>query len=164
MPAAAPVVALGLTKSQLVVAGIAIASTAVTAFGQIQAGKAARQNAEFTAAIERQRADRERLNAKSREEDFRRRQSGLAASRRALLGGSGTDPAAGSPLLVAEDIAGETELQALRIRNGGEVAATRLEQGALLTATTGRQLESAGRVRAGASLLAGIGAAGARVR
>ena len=81
------------------------------------------------------------------------------ARRRALLGVSGVDPSRGSPLLVSEDFAAEAELQALRIRSGGALSATRLEQQAGLIATSGRQARRAGFVRGGALLLDRTGSA-----
>ena len=73
------------------------------------------------------------------------------------MGASGVDPATGSPLLVSEDIAGEVELQAQRIRAGGEVRATRLEQQAQLSRLQGRQAQTGGFLRAGSLLLSGAG-------
>ena len=60
-------------------------------------------------------------------------------------------------MLVSEDFAGEVELQALRIRSGGEVRATRLEQQAQLTRFKGRQARTAGFIRGGALLVSGAG-------
>ena len=58
-------------------------------------------------------------------------------------------------MLVSEDFAGEAELQALRIRTGGEVTATRLEQQAGLERFRGRSSRRAGFVRGGSLLLSG---------
>ena len=107
----------------------------------------------------RQQADRERLQAKSDEEDFRRNQSRALAAGRAGQGASGIDPSTGSPLLVAADFASEVELSALRIRSGGEVRATRAEQQAGLVRQQGRAAGRAGFTRGGALLLSGIGRA-----
>jgi hypothetical protein len=74
-----------------------------------------------------------------------------------MLGASGVEPSEGSPLLVSEDFAGETEYQALRIRSGGELAATRLEQSARLSALAGRNARTAGFARGGSLLLQGAG-------
>lgn len=131
--------------------------TAVQALGAIQKGQAAQAQANFQAGILRQQAESDRLKAAADEADFRRRQSFVLAQRRAALGASGIEPAAGSPLLVSEDFAAEVELQALRIRSGGEVTATRAEQQAVLQRFQGRAARSAGFVRGGALLITGAG-------
>ena len=136
-----------------------IAGAIVSGIGAIRQGQAAQQQADFQSAIMQQQAERERLNAEAAEEDFRRRQSRLLASRRALLGGAGIEAGEGSPLLVSSDFAGETELQALRIRSGGELSATRLEQQAGLERLRGRAARTAGFTRGGALLLSGVGPA-----
>lgn len=69
------------------------------------------------------------------------------------------DPSSGSPLLVSEDFAGEAELQALRIRTGGEVTATRAEQQATLQRFQGRAAQRSGFIRGGALLISGAGKA-----
>ena len=134
-----------------------IAGAGIAAIGSIRQGQAAQQQANLQAQILQQQADRDRLDAAAKEEDFRKRQSRVLAQRRAALGAAGIEPAAGSPLLVSEDFAGEVELQALRIRSGGELRATRLEQQAQLTRFKGRQARTAGFIRGGALLVSGAG-------
>ena len=136
-----------------------IASTAFSVVGAIQQGQAASAQGRLQAGILQQQATRDRQEAAAREADFRVSQSRLLAQRRAGLGASGVDPAAGSPLLVSEDFAGEIELSALRIREGGEVRATRAEQQATLQRFQGRAARRAGFVRGGALLLSGAGKA-----
>ena len=136
-----------------------IASTAFSVVGAIQQGRAASAQASLQAGILEQQATRDRQQAAADEADFRSRQSRVLAERRAGLGASGVDPAAGSPLLVSEDFAGEVELAALRIRTGGEVRATRAEQQATLQRFQGRAARRAGFVRGGALLLTGAGKA-----
>ena len=134
-----------------------IGGAAISGIAAVQQGQAASAQANLQAGIQRQRADRERLEAAATEADFRARQSRAMAERRAGLGASGVDPAAGSPLLVSEDFAGEVELAALRIRTGGEVRATRLEQEATLNRFAGRAARRQGFVRGGALLVTGVG-------
>lgn len=143
-----------------VVATVAtVAGAAVSAVGAIQQGKAAKKQADLQAGILRQQAQRDRQQAAADEEDFRRDQSRLLAARRAALGASGVDQAAGSPLLVSQDFASEVELAALRIRSGGELRATRLEQQAGLQNFQGSAAQRAGFVRGGSLLLSGAGKA-----
>lgn len=135
----------------------AVASTVVGAVGAISQGQAAKKQANFQAAIERQRAERERQEAAARESDFRRDQARLMGKRIAAMGGSGVESGTGSPLLASEDFAAEAELQALRIRNSGEVMSTRLEQSARLQEMAGRNAARAGFFRAGSLLISGAG-------
>lgn len=130
-------------------------STAVSAAGAISSGIASANQAKFQAGIAGQQATRERQIAAAAEDDFRRRQSRVLAARRAALGGAGIVQGTGSALLVSEDFAGETELSALRIREGGEVRATRAEQQAELFRFKGSSAQTAGFLRGGALLIGG---------
>ena len=144
-----------------------IASTAMKAFGAISQGKAQRKQAnfqagmsDFEAAVLRQQAERERQVAAAGEDDFRRAQRRFLGQRRAELGASGVDISTGTPLIAIGDFAAETELQAMRIREGGEASATRLEQQAGLSNLQARMNRLAGKsaakrglFKAGSSLL-----------
>lgn len=140
-------------------AGLAAVGGAVSAVGAVRQGIASDNQARFQSEVQRQQAERERQQAALDEEDFRRKQSALAASRRAAMGASGVEAGTGSPLLVSEDFEGETELQALRIRSGGELRSTRLEQESGLTRLAGRNARTSGFMRGGALLLEGTGRA-----
>ena len=124
----------------------------VQAFQEAQADKA---QADLEAGLLNQQAESVRLQTEADEADFRNRQSRAFAARRAALGGAGVQLAAGSPLLVSQDFASEVELAALRIRSGGEIASTRLEQQAGFTRFLGRQKKEFGQRRAGALLVSG---------
>jgi hypothetical protein len=141
------------------VTGLLIGAAALGAVSSIKAGQAANKQAKFEAGIQQQQAARERQVAAGTESDFRRRQSRLQAQRRAALGASGVRSGTGSPLLAAGDFAAEVELAALRIREGGEIRSTRLEQQAELTRRAGRNVRTRGFFRAGSSLLSGVGQA-----
>lgn len=131
------------------------ASAGIGAIGAIQSGQAAKSQANFQSTVMQQQADRERQDAAIQADNFRQQQSRALATRRANMGASGIDPSQGSPLMVDADFAGESELQALRIRNGGEVAATRLEQNAALTRSAGANAMTGSYFRAGSTLLTG---------
>lgn len=152
-------IGLGAGKSVSTFTVLSAVGTALSALSSIQQGQAAQAQADTQAAILRQQAERDRQQAASDEEDFRRRQSRVLAARRAGLGASGAEPGVGSPLLVSEDFAGEVELQALRIRSGGELRATRAEQQADLQRLRGRAARTSGFTRGGALLLSGAGKA-----
>ncbi len=153
------------------ITALLIVGTAVSAIGAVQQGRAAKAQGQFQAALIEQQADvteqqaeSERVAARQSEGDFRRQQSALMARRRAILGASGVDQSTGSALLVSQDFARETELQALRIRSGGEIRGTRLEQQADLqrgeagfARLAGSNAQTAGFLRAGSTLLTGFG-------
>ena len=156
-----PKTILGIALSDIA-AGASLVGSSLGAIGAISGGQAANRQAQFQASVFRQQAEREKQDAAQKEEDFRRQQARLSATRRALLGGSGVEPSEGSPLLVSEDLAGEVELQALRLRSGGQMAASRLEQSAILQSAAGRSARTAGFMRGGALLLSGAGSTFAR--
>lgn len=131
------------------------AAAVVSAAGAIMQGQQAQASANYQAQIMQQQADRERQVAAANEAGYRRQQDRLMASRRAILGGSGVEGGTGSPLMASQDMAGESELQALTIRNGGEASATRLTQQAALTRYQGNSAVTGSYFRAGASLLQG---------
>lgn len=124
--------------------------------GGISGGRAAGAQADFQARVNEQQAVRERQISREEEKDFRRVQSSNFAERRAAMGASGVDLSSGSPLLASSDFAVEVELQAQRIRSGGDIRATRLEQQAALTRAAGQAAQRQGILRGGASLLSGV--------
>jgi hypothetical protein len=139
--------------------GAIIAMAAIAAVGALQQGQASKNEADFAAEVDKQQADRERQVAEATAQDFRRRQGRSQADRRAGQGASGIRPGTGSDLLAQGDFAQEVELQALRIAEGGEVRATRLEQRADLRRRAGANAQKQGFFRAGSSLLSGAGTA-----
>jgi hypothetical protein len=142
-----------------VATALLIGAAAFSAISAVQQGRAASKQAKFQAQVTDQQAARERQVAAGNEADFRRQQSRLQAQRRAALGASGVKATTGSPLLASGDFAAEVELAALRIREGGDIRATRLEQEAALTRRAGSNAQRAGLFRAGSSLLSGAGRA-----
>lgn len=161
----------GATTSALAVnmAAISAIGTGISVMGQVQQGKQAANQAQFQAQVAQndaiiagQQRDRAIKTAASNEEDYRRQQSELFGSRQALLGNTGVQRGAGSPLAVSTDFTGETELNALRLRNEGDVKANRLQQSVLnqqsqagLFATKARNERTNTFTRAGGELFSG---------
>lgn len=131
------------------------ASTAFSVVGSISQGAAERKRAKQQAEIYEQQARRNAEIAAQKERDFRKKNRAAAARIRAAAGARGIDIGSGSPLLSAEDFAREAEIQALRIRKGGEVAYTRGMQQADLTRQAGESAFRSGLFKAGGSLLKG---------
>ena len=154
------------------VAILTAVSTVVSVVGSIAAGQAAASQAkaqaeasarqsEAQAEISRQQAARETQVSAQQEEDFRKRQRRAAAAVRAAGGARGVDISVGSPLLSALDFTRETELQAQRIREGGVVRSTRLEQQASLLSARAGSTRAIGALESSAARTAGFLGAGA---
>lgn len=103
-----------------------IVVAAIAAVAAVGGGVAKSRALRREARIKRQQARSERHVAREQARSFRRRQSGILASSRALRAGSGL-AALGSPLMVDEATAGEIELGAQNIIHGGEVRRRRLK-------------------------------------
>ena len=149
---------MAATTAAIATAAI-LGGAAVSALGESAQGRAGKAEANFSAAIQKQQAANTQQVAAVNERDFRRQQSRVMAARRAARGASGVSSDTGSPLLADADMAREIELQAQRIRYGGQVESQRLNQQAALTKMAGKNAEQAGYLRAGSSLLTGFGRA-----
>ena len=130
-------------------------AAAASAYAANQQGKAQQRQANAQADVERQRAQRERLVAQQKQRDFDRLRKADEAKVRAAAGGSGTVVGQGSSLLTAEDFAAESARQSQRIKEGGELTASRLEQQANFLNMQGADAARAGKAKAGSSLLSG---------
>ena len=140
---------MGITSS------IALFSAIVGAASSVKQGQDAKKQAGAQADIARDQAASAREIAEASERDFRRAQSAALGEMRAARGTSGTESGTGSSLLSARDFDTEVEIQAHRIRKGGQVQSTRLEQQADLYRKAGRSAQQHGSARAGSSLLSG---------
>jgi hypothetical protein len=125
---------------------------AMGAMGELQKGQSAKEAADYNAAVSRQRAATERDAAAAEMSDFFRKESRSRASGIAARGGSGVTME-GSPLMVDEATVREIALGASRIRHGGEVRGTRLEQEANLDEMRGKHAKDASYLAAGKSML-----------
>ena len=133
---------------------LSIASFALTGLGFLTQGAQARTASRFQADLLARQAQREREIAALEETEFRRRGDRLLATQRARLGASGVD-FTGTALDVAEDTAAEIELQALKIRSGGQAREAGLRGEAAFSRLRGDQAFRSGVAGAGASFLRG---------
>jgi hypothetical protein len=145
--------AAGAASTAATVAGVG--GAVLSGIGAYQQNKAAQQSAEFNAKQEEQAAIADRDAADAEAQDRRRRGSAARATALAERGASGI-ALAGTPLLVDEDIIGEIELDAARVKHRGEVSAIRRQNQASLDRSTARGYSRAAGISAGASLLGGI--------
>jgi len=139
---------MGLETSTLLAIG-AITS----AVGTVGSGVLSFQQARQQWAVQRQQAERARLQADIDAKEFRRRQIRLLGQARAIRGSTGVDLLTGSPLLVDDDTINEIVFQTENIRRNGQVQATRLEQQASLTRTSGSAALASSVFLGGGSLL-----------
>lgn len=157
---------MGVVTTTGVLAGVKlstmamVANSAMGAVGALKQGQAQAAASQTQAALYERQAQREReigaLNAK------RQRQAGekLAATQRALLAAGGGDPSTGSALLIQEDLAGESEMQARLAESNAEAAVSAKMSEAVLARAEGRNAKTASYYRAGTTLLKGAEAWG----
>lgn len=150
----------GYELSALAIVGIVatVVSTAVTAYGMYQQGQQQKAAGKYNAKVAENQATAAKQAAAVREEQHRERVRRLAGTQRAVSGASGIEEA-GSPLLVMADTLEQAELDAQRIRYGGEVSATGFESQARLARFQGDQAARAGTIGAGSTLLSGAASA-----
>lgn len=157
-----------LATASLVLAGI---GTAVSAYGQLQAGQAASAQARYQAAVARNNAilsERAAQDAEARgraAEDRRRRETALLIGRqRAVLAANGVVVDTGSALDITAGTREVGELDALTIRSNAEREALALraqganfETEAELAGLRGRSALAEGRIGAFGTALSGSG-------
>jgi hypothetical protein len=141
MPAI-PIIAIVLT----------VATGVYSAVQQQKAADKAEEANEYNASIIDENAKAIQDKAAYDEEMHRERVKKLLKSQRALYGGSGVDMA-GSPLMVQADTMEQGEMDALAIRQGGNVAAAQKRSEANLMRMYGRNAASAGKSQAVGTLL-----------
>ena len=161
--------ALGMTTGAVVAANIAVVGTIVSTVGAISAGQSAAGNARFQGQVAGQNAELARRNevrsaqqAKIDEEDFRRTASFERGRRIAAKGKTGTLFNQGSYAAAENAIAGEDELNALRLRNqfavrtsGFAVEGQNQTAQAGFSASAAKQAASAGLFAAGGQVFKG---------
>lgn len=147
-----------------VVAALTIASTALGAYGQIQAGKAeaaaSNYNAkvsEMNASISEKRAKDAILRGQEEEQQQRQKTAQIIGQQRAAMAANGVDLSFGSPLDTLVDTAYMGELDALTIRKN----AAREDYDYRVQAANGTANANLSRMNAKSSLTGGyLGAAG----
>ena len=142
---------MALTSVQIV--GLALAAASAAASAKAAADQAAASK--FQQAVALQNAQRVRDIAGLNADEKRREGSRLAAEQRARLAGAGVDISSGTSLLLQQDLAAETEFQALLINAGGDTQAAGFTSDAT---TFGMDADSAitqGNISAGTTLLRG---------
>lgn len=131
-----------------------VAATAASAYASYESGRQQKKAADYNASLANEQAANAREAARIKEETYRKQTTRHLASMRAAYGARGVSME-GTPLLALMDSAKEAELDALRIRRGGEMDSNAFEGEAGLYRMMGKQAYSAGLMGAGTSLLGG---------
>ncbi len=139
------------------ISAIKLGVAVVGAAGALSSAASASSQAKFQQALAHQRAGREREIAELDATAKRKEGAALAGKQRALLAGSGVETGTGTALLLETDLAAETEYQALLIKAGGLTQAAQSESEAALFGQKARSSLTAGRFRAGSTLLSAGG-------
>lgn len=135
-----------------------VVGTVAGVAGAIQQGKAAKDAADYNAAVARNQAIAERQKAQfdaDRDRDATRR---LLSLQNAQFLASGVE-VSGTPLLVMSDQAAQGELDAQAIIYGGTVRAQGFENEATMQTMRGKAAQTSSYFKAGGSLLTGGGKA-----
>ena len=152
-----------MAATTAVIIMMAIAA-AISAAAQMEAAKQRQKMANYQAEVKAQQAQREREIAIQKSIDLKRKSSAHQAERRRVLASRGGDTPGRSESLVVDTLQDDAEYKAALIRDGGQVAATRLEQESLGLLYAGQNAKSAGYwgaastlARSGSSIASGIG-------
>lgn len=131
-----------------------IAGTALTAANQISQGAAANKMARYNAAVSENQAAAARDQAAFDESRARDQAQRALGARRAAYGGAGIT-LEGTPVDVLGDAAGNAEMDALSLRNRGDLDAWGRLADAGAQRTRGRAAMQSGFMDAGSTLLNG---------
>jgi hypothetical protein len=138
----------------------ALAGTAISAYGVYESGQKQQAVGKYNAKAQENEAIQARYAADIREQQQREQLARLRGKQAAIIGASGVDPGAGSPLLVMVDTARQGELDIGYQRYVTEAQARGYETAAGLTRFKGDQAARAGAISAGGTLLSGAASAG----
>ncbi len=136
---------------------IALAASGVQAIGALTAGEAQKAQADVEASLAQAQAAQEELRTAEEEKLRRRDARRLIGRQRAGFAGAGVITSAGTPLLVMAETLLEAEEDVEAIRAGGSARASAFRNRAVTFREVGKSRQTAGRFRAGASLLSGLG-------
>jgi hypothetical protein len=149
----------GISEAILIASALPAAGSA---YGTYAAGEAQGKAADYNQQSADMQAQQARDAAAIAEEEARERNARLQGMARARASASGVVTSEGSPLLVLMDNAAQAELEAQRIRYGGEVRAAGLESESRLQGAYGANARTAGAIGTGVSLLSSASNIGQR--
>lgn len=136
---------------------VGLASSGVSAVGQIQQGNAAAAAAKFKSKQERMQAEDALKRGAQEEEAQRRKTAALLGRQKAVMAASNVDLGSGSPLAILGDTAMLGELDAQRIKDNADREAAFYNTQATLTEAEGDAAKSAGMMAGFGTVLGGVG-------
>lgn len=134
---------------------LVVASAAVSAYGAIRQGQAAKAASKFNAAVADQNAVLARQEARELAVQQSRENYLRLGAIRAAQGKSGGAAGEGSVLDVIGDAASQGELQRQYILRSGEMKAAGFTNTGMLDRMSGKNAQTAGYLQAGSALLSG---------
>lgn len=137
---------------------IAVAAAAVSAYGAIQQGQAAKQQAKFNATVAQQNAQAARANSVMQQEQQQRETYKRLGAIRANQGASG-GTMEGSALDVLGETAAQSELEKQNLAYRGEMQVRGHTNTASLDLMQGKQAAKAANIQAAGTLLQAAGTA-----
>jgi ABC-type Zn uptake system ZnuABC Zn-binding protein ZnuA len=135
-------------------AWLALAAAVVSAVGQLNQADRQASQMEANAAINEQNAQTYKAQAAEQERKQRQHLQAVLGQQRTAIGKSGVTMA-GTPLLVAEDMTGTAELDALTIRYNGQMKANAEKYSASVNRWQASETKSAARLSAFVTVLGG---------
>ncbi len=135
--------------------GAVLIATAVTAYGQHQAGQAAKATSKYNAKLAENEAIAKEQQAHIESQQMRQDQKRLAASQRAGFAKGGAVITTGTPLLLMAEQAGIAELDILNQQRNRAMEATSLRSEASLSKFQGSQAARAANIQTGATVIGG---------
>lgn len=134
-----------------------VASTAVAAYGAIQAGKASSKAAKFNAAVAQQNADISRQQADAAAQEKHRQMVQRLGSMEAAYGASGVTSDSGSVLDVLGDSIRQGTLDQLTAKYNGQVRAAGYTDNASLDTFQAHYAQTSSYMEAAGDALSGAG-------
>ena len=131
-----------------------VVSAGIGAYAASESAAAAERQSKYNKRLAENQAQAAKNAAAVAEDTQREHDRRILAQQRALVGGAGLSTE-GSALLVMIDSAKQAELDAVRVRYGGELQAGGLEDQAGLFGASAREARRAGAVGVGTTLLTG---------
>lgn len=140
-----------------IMTAVSLAGTAMTAYGQVQQGKAQEGQSEYNAAVSRNNATLAANRGVDKENAFRNQTKQLKQQQRAHFGASGVELASGSAADILADTENYGELDALNIRSNTADEVDQLNLDARNEVLRGDNARSSANTRAFSSVLSGAG-------
>jgi len=143
--------------------GASVGGLALTAYGQHEAGQAAKATGKYNAKLAENEAIAKEQQAHIESMQMQKQKERLQAAQRAGFAKSGAVITKGTPLLLMAEQAGIAELDILNQQRNRALEATALRSEASLSKFQGKQAAKAANIQAGTTLLGGLSGAASMI-